>query len=212
MRQRGIRVLVVDDHEVVRAGIISLLQREPDLDVVGDAESGEEALIRLEELRPDVVILDYRLPNMTGAAACRQILRRRPSTSVIMLTSAASDEMIDACLIAGARAFLTKDFSADLAEAIRSVSRGEAVLAPQATERILTLARAGANVQDANSLSSFEVEILSLVAQGLSNKQIGKKLCKSEGTVKVYLNAIMRKLDVRRRYEAVAVGMERGVI
>lgn len=206
--------MVVDDHEVVRAGIAALLEREPGVEVVGTAGSGEELLAHLDGLVPDVVVLDHRLPGMSGAAACREIVRRRPATGVVVLTTFLDDGVIHACLAAGARAYLAKGASgSDLAHAVRAVARGEAVLAPQVVDRVLEWARrAKAIYQEGESLAPHEVVVLSLAAQGMSNPEIGRRLKLSEGTIKAYLRSAMRKLGVTERAQAVAAGIRRGVI
>lgn len=214
MPRASIRVMVVDDHEVVRAGIAALLEREPDLEVVGTAGSGEEALELVDGLVPDVVVLDHRLPGMSGAAACREIVRRRPATSVVVLTTYLDDGVIHACLAAGAHAYLLKGASgSDLVHAVRAVARGEAVLAPQVVDRVLEWARrAKAIYQEGESLAPHELVVLSLAAQGMSNGEIATRLQMSERTIKAYLSSAMRKLGVTQRAQAVATGILRGLI
>lgn len=208
-----IRVMIVDDHEVVRSGIVSLFKREPDLRIVGEATSGEQALVALQSLRPDVVLLDQRLPGMTGAETCREIVRRWPSTAVLILTSFASDEVIHSCLAAGARGYLTKSIeTTDLPRAVRAVARGESILAPSVTERVIDWARRAKAAHVGSSLSPREVEILSLLAEGMSNRELAGRLGMREATVKASVQATMRKLGVTRRWEAVAVAIDRGVI
>lgn len=209
-----IRVLVVDDHEVVRAGILALIERASDVEVVASVSSGEEALELLDALAPDVVVLDHGLPGIRGAAVCREIVRRRPRTSVVILTSYLEDGVIHACLAAGARAYLVKDADAtDLVRAIRAVARGEAVLAPQVVDRVLEWARRAKAIHEGGvSLDASEGLVLSLVAQGMSNREIARRVRVSEGTVKATLRSAMRKLGVTQRAHAVAAGIQRGVI
>lgn len=209
-----VRLMVVDDHEVVRAGIETLLARESGIKIVGSFGSGEEALQALDEGKPDVVLLDYRLPGVSGAATCREILKRRPETAVVILTTYMDDDVIHACIVAGARGYVLKDAQkSDLAHTVRAAARGESILASEVTKRVLEWARrAKAIHQGGDPLAPHEVEILSLVAKGMSNREIGDKLHTSEHSVKVHLRAIMRKLGAARREEAVAIAIRRGAI
>jgi len=206
--------MVVDDHEVVRAGIVSLLRREDDIEIVGSAESGERALELLHVLCPDVVILDHRLPGMSGAATCREITRRRPATSVVVLTTYLDDAIIHSFLTAGARGYLLKDVhSGDLLHAVRSVARGEAILGSKIVDRVVEWARRARSVCDESAmLAPHETLALSLAAQGLSNREIAVSMKLSSATVKFYLRTAMRKLGARQRAEAVAAGIRTGVI
>lgn len=212
--RRTIRVLVVDDHEVVRAGVTAVLSKSDGIDVVATAGSGAEALRLFDDLRPDVVILDHRLPDLTGASVCQEMVAQRPGCSVIILTSFDTDEVIHACLVAGARGYLTKNVvNGDLAAAVIAVSQGDVYLAPEITQRVIEWARAAKHLYHADwALVPDEVEVLGLVAQGMSNRQIAFELCVSESTVKARLKAAMKKLGASRRLDAVAAGMRRGVI
>jgi two-component system nitrate/nitrite response regulator NarL len=214
MVDRRVRLMVVDDHEVIRLGIRSLLQHEPGVDVVASAASGEDALTVLDRVAPDVVLLDYRLPGLDGAATCAAITQRRPSTAVIMVSAFLSDEAIHACLRAGARGCLTKDVeSADLSKAIRAVANGGAVLASAVADRVIEWARrAKDGPRDDSALTPEEVAVLGWVARGFSNRLIAEELCVSESTVKLRLNGAMRKLGKSRRWDAVTAGLARGVI
>jgi DNA-binding NarL/FixJ family response regulator len=208
-----IRLLVVDDHEVVRAGLQTVLSRDGRLDIVGIGSTGAEALDLFDKTLPDVVVLDHRLPDMTGGAVCAEMMRRRPSASVIILTSFDSDEVIHACLIAGARGYLTKTVAnGEIVAAVHAVADGGVYLAPEITERVVTWARQAKQIQGEGTLATEEIEILGLVAQGMSNRQIAGALCLSESTVKVRLQTAMRKLGATRRLDAVALGLRRGVI
>lgn len=212
--RRAVRVMVVDDHEVVRAGLASLLTRDDEIEVVGLTGCGEDAIEALDTLEPDVVLLDYRLPGMSGAATCAEIIRRRPETSVVILTTYLDDDIIHACLVAGAHAYVLKDASrSDLVHTVRAVIRGEAVLAPQVTDKVVKWARqAKALHQGGESLTRSEAAILSLVASGLSNRLIAERLNVSTHMVKLHLRSIMRKLGVTKRSEATAVGVRKGLI
>lgn len=214
MPKSRVRVMVVDDHEVVRAGLASLVRKEPDLDLVGTASSGEEALALAENLVPDVVVLDYQLPGMSGAECCERLLRRHPEIAVTILTGFAGDDAILACLKAGAQGIITKDqATADVARVVRELASGQAVLGPAVTRRVMVwVRRAGDLIRGGDLLAPRELEILRYVAQGHSNRTIGERMCLSEATVKLHLSYAMRKLGTRRRYETVAAGIERGVI
>jgi two-component system, NarL family, response regulator DevR len=213
MRVDPIRVAVVDDHEVVREGIVALIEREPDMRVVGSYGSGEDLLDHVEVIRPDVVTVDYRLPGLTGSTVCRRLLKRRPGIAVLVLSSYADDAIIQACLEAGARGYLTKDSDhADLPNAIRAVARGEAVLAPEITAQVIQWSRRARESEIGDCLEMREIEVLNLVAEGMVNKRIAEKLFVSEATVKASLRGILRKLGVSRRWEAVAIGIEKGLI
>lgn len=209
-----IRVMVVDDHEVVRAGVSALVERQADMLVVESLGSGEDAIEALQSARPDVVVLDQRLPGISGAATCREILRRRPATAVVMLTTFVDDAVVHACIVAGARAFLLKGTASDeLIDAIRATARGESVLAPEIVGRVLEWARAARAIHGSGpSLAPHEVVTLAFAAQGMTNREIARKLGVSEGSAKLYLRSVMRKLGVRERSEAVATGIRLGVI
>jgi DNA-binding NarL/FixJ family response regulator len=208
-----IRLLVVDDHEVARAGLQSLLRRDDRIHIVGLASTGAESLDLFDKTSPDVVVLDHRLPDMTGANVCAEMVRRRPSASIIILTSFESDEVIHACLVAGARGYLTKAVAnGEIAAAVHAVADGGVYLAPEITERVVTWARQAKQIQGDRALAAEEIEILGLVAQGMSNRQIAGELCLSESSVKVRLQTAMRKLGATRRLDAVALGLRRGVI
>jgi DNA-binding NarL/FixJ family response regulator len=207
-------VLVVDDQELVRSGIVALLSKDESVRVVGARTCGEEALDDLDALKPDVVLLDHRLPGISGSATCTKILERDPDVAVVILTTEFEDDIIYACLTAGARGFLLKDTSsADLVAAVRSAARGESVLAPIVMEKVVEWARGAKTLsREEDDLDALEVTILELVSEGLSNPAIGKRLRISSQSVKLKLRSIMAKLGVTRRSEAVAVGIRRGII
>lgn len=210
-RVRPVRVMIVDGHEIVRAGLVHLFSREPSVAVAGVATSGQETLDMLSSIRPDVVLLDYRLPDMSGAAACREILRRNPTVAVAMLTSVADDDAIGACLAAGARGYLLKDATGkDLRRAIRSVAHGEVVLDPRVTSQVVSWARIG-HVPE-GLLPSPEAAILALVAQGKSNREIAGQLNISIHSVKLTLRIVMRRLKANTRSEAAVIAVRKGLI
>ena len=202
-----IRVLIVDDHEVVREGLRALLRRRPELAVVGEADSVAAAVAEARRTDPDVVIMDVRLPDGSGVEACREIRARRPETKVIMLTSYADDEAVFASIMAGATGYLLKQTRTQtLVEAIDRAMRGESLLDPAVTQRVLEQVRAGAGSKDdeLSLLSEQERKILDLIAEGKTNKEIAREVYLSDKTVKNYVSSILSKLNLHRRSEAAA--------
>jgi DNA-binding NarL/FixJ family response regulator len=204
-----IRILLVDDHPVVRHGLRGMLETEPGLAVVGEAGSGAEGLrIALDE-RPDIVLMDLRMPGGDGVEATGQILARLPSTKVVVLTTYESDRDILRAIEAGASGYLLKDASpAELAEAVRAAARGETVLAPSVASTLVRQVRSPAPP----ALSAREAQVLRLVARGLTNADIGRELFISEATVKTHLLRTFSKLDVDDRTAAVTRAMSFGLI
>lgn len=205
-----IRVLIVDDHEVVRMGLRSLLERREGISVCGEGGSAEEAIRMARDLRPDVVVLDVRLPDASGVEACREIRSERPDTRVIMLTSYSDDEALFASIMAGASGYLLKHVRGrDLADAIRTVHRGGSLLDPVVTQRVLERVRGrnhGSEEEERlSSLTPVERRILGLVADGKTNKEIAEVLHLSDKTIKHYVSNMLSKLQVSRRSEAAAV-------
>lgn len=201
------RVLLVDDHDVVREGLRALLRRRDELVVAGEADSVASAIEAARATQPDVVIMDVRLPDGTGVQACREIRAERPNTKVIMLTSYADDEAVLASIMAGASGYLLKQTRGqDLLDAIGRVLRGESLLDPVVTSRVLERVRsAGQGKPDELSLlSEQERKILDLIAEGKTNKEIAEDVFLSDKTVKNYVSSILSKLDLRRRSEAAA--------
>jgi two-component system response regulator DevR len=201
----GIRVLVCDDHELVRRGVCELLSEALDLEVVGEAASAEEALIQAVQLTPDVVVMDVRMPGRSGIEACRDIRALRETTRVLMLTSFADDEALLSSIIAGAAGFFLKNIRGpELVEAVRQVAAGKSLLDPAATERVLARLRGEVDLagRGGEHLTHQEARILSLVADGLTNRQIAEHLQLSEKTVKNYVSNVLGKLGVRRRTQA----------
>jgi len=204
-----ITVLVVDDHPVVRSGLVSLLAVEPDLLVVGEAADGAEALACVATLKPDVVLMDLRMPGMDGADATARIVRDHPGTRVLVLTTFDTDDDILRAVEAGANGYLLKDTRRDdLVDAIRSAARGETVLAAPVAARLMGRMRAGA----AESLTPRELQVLAAVGRGLSNADVGRELFIGEATVKTHLLRVFQKLGVDDRTRAVTVAMERGIL
>ncbi|MEN3305386.1 MAG: hypothetical protein V7603_1588 [Micromonosporaceae bacterium] len=201
--------MLVDDHPVVRVGLRGMLAAADDLEVVGEAGSGQEALVLTATLRPDVVLMDLRMPGSDGVTATARIGERFPQVRVLVLTTYDTDADILPAIEAGAAGYLLKDTPvAALAEAIRAAARGETVLASQVAARLLTRLRAPA----AEQLTPREVEVLSLVAQGLSNVEIGRVLRIGEATVKTHLLRAFAKLGVNDRTAAVTAALGRGIL
>ncbi|GAA4218771.1 DNA-binding NarL/FixJ family response regulator [Streptosporangium album] len=204
-----LRLLIVDDHPVVREGLRGMLEADPEITVVGEAASGDEAVVRAGELRPDVILMDLRMPDGDGVSATSRILAVRPESRVIVLTTYETDQDIVRAVEAGAAGYLLKDTSrADLLAAIASAARGETVLSPSVATRLVTRMRAPVS----DSLSPREAQVLSLVAVGLTNAEIGKALFISETTVKTHLLRVFGKLGVSDRTAAVTTALDRGFI
>ena len=204
-----IRILLVDDHPVVRLGLRGMLVAEPDLSVVGEASSGDEGLAVALAERPDIVLMDLRMPGGDGVSATERILAAVPGTRVLVLTTYESDRDILRAIEAGAGGYLLKDASpAELADAVRAAARGETVLAPSVASTLVRQVRAPAPP----ALSARETEVLRLVGRGLTNADIGRELFISEATVKTHLLRIFNKLDVTDRTAAVTTAMRHGIL
>ena len=204
-----ITVLLVDDHPVVRHGLRGMLDAEPDLSVVGEAASGAEGVERAVGLRPDVVLMDLRMPGGDGVSATSRIVASAPGVRVLVLTTYESDRDILRAIEAGANGYLLKDASPqELADAVRAAARGETVLAPSVASTLVRQVRRPAPP----ALSARETEVLRLVARGLTNADIGRELFISEATVKTHLLRAFGKLDVADRTAAVTTAMEHGFL
>lgn len=203
-----LRIVLVDDHEVVRLGLRSLLERQPDLAVVGEAETAHEAVQAVERLAPDVVVLDIRLPGRSGVEACAEIKRRRPETKIVVLTSYAEDEVLLDAIAAGAEGYVLKQVgSDDLVQALRRVGRGERLLDPHLTDRVFAKLRQMRERERAAAfagLTEQELRVLALVAEGKTNREIGKALHLSEKTVRNYVSEVLAKLGFTSRAQAAA--------
>ncbi len=206
------RILLVDDHEVVRLGLKSLLERHPQFDIVGEASNAREALEQVNNLEPDVVVMDIRLPGTSGIEACEEIINRHPGTKVIMLTSYAEDEMLFSAIRAGASGYILKQIgSDDLVKALEAVGRGEALLDSAVTQRVFQEVRRAVKEEEASAfahLSQQEKHVLLLVSEGKTNREIAKNLFLGEGTVRNYVSSILSKLGVNNRAEAAAYAVE----
>ena len=206
------RILLVDDHEVVRLGLKALLERHQNFEVVAEAGTARDAVERVEEFSPDVVVMDIRLPGGSGIEACAEISARFPNSKVIMLTSYAEDEMLFSAIRAGAAGYVLKQIGGeDLVHAIEAVSRGEALLDPAVTQRVFQEVRKAAKDEEASAFSALtqqEKHVLLLVSEGKTNREIAKALFLGEGTVRNYVSSILSKLGVSNRAEAAAFAVE----
>lgn len=203
-----IRILVVDDHEVVRQGLRAVIGCVDDLEVVGEAETAREAVLRTRELAPDIVLMDVRLPDATGVEACREILSERPRTRVIMLTAYADEEALFASVLAGASGYLLKRIRAkELIDGIRTVAAGQSLLDPAVTGAVLARLRdgRGAPSDPLVDLTPAERRVLWYIGQGMTNREIAAEMFLSERTVKGYVSSLLSKLGLSRRTEAAAL-------
>ncbi len=210
----AIKILIVDDHPVVREGIGAMLKREPDFKIVGEASNGLEAVEQARELSPDVILMDLRMPEMDGVEAITKIKEIKPEIKFIILTTFSDDEYIFKGIAAGARAYLLKDAPREeLFKAIRAVSRGESLIQPVVASRVLDkLAELSRKNPGAETLSEREVEVLRLMAKGVSNSNIAEELSITQSTVKTHITSIFQKLNVTTRTEAVTTALKRGII
>lgn len=214
----SIRVLIVDDQVLVRTGFRRILEEETDIEVVGEAGTGEEAVDLTLELQPDVVLMDIRMPRMDGIEATSQLLSKAEAeaTNVLMLTTFDLEEYVYDALQAGANGFLLKDAPPEeLAAAVRAIARGDAVLSPPITKRLIrevTRRPRRAHTERFESLTGREREVLALLAQGLSNAEIAEQLYVSEPTVKTHVSHILSKLELRDRVQAIVLAYESGLI
>jgi len=203
-----LRVLVVDDHEVVREGLVAMLDRRPGFRVVAEAGTVAESLEMARKFQPELVVMDVRLPDGSGIEACREIRAEFPQTRVVMLTSYPDEEAVFSAIVAGASGYLLKQVRArDLVSALEAVGRGESLLDPAVTEKVLErvrrIATGGAN-DDLAQLTAQEQKILLLVAEGKTNKEIAAEVFLSDKTVKNYVSSILSKLNLQRRAQAAA--------
>ncbi|MFI6284127.1 response regulator [Streptomyces sp. NPDC051018] len=208
-QERVLRIVLADDHTVMRAGVAALLATDPGIEIVGEADNGREAVDLTERLLPDVALLDLRMPVMDGVDATARIVAGPAPTRVLILTTYDTDAEIERAVEAGAIGYLLKDTTQDqLSDAIRAAARGETVLAPRVAERLVAKMRQPARIP----LTSREAEVLGGVADGLSNAEIGRQLFIAEATVKTHLLRVFAKLDVSDRTHAVVVALERGLL
>ncbi|BAD42078.1 response regulator [Symbiobacterium thermophilum] len=209
-----IRVLIVDDHELLREGLKSLLSREEDMEVVGEAAGGREAVALCRSLRPDVVVLDARLPDVDGVEVCRQLQEEMPEVAVLMLTTFSDSDLVLGAVRAGARGYVVKDvLGMDLKRSIRAVARGEVAMDPKVVGYLMQQMRSpSADKEERIPLNRQQLAIIRLVAQGYTNREIAERMFLSEKTVKGYLAEAMRRMGVKNRVEAAMVASKNGWI
>ncbi|RVU14417.1 response regulator transcription factor [Streptomyces antnestii] len=212
--QNPIRVFLLDDHEVVRRGLSDLLDAEADISVVGDAENVEHALARGPALRPDVAVLDVRLPDGDGISVCRELRSQMPGLACLMLTSFDDEEALLDAIMAGASGYVLKEIrGSDLVSEVRTVASGQSMLDPATTARLMRSLRAGPDTTpelapELAGLSPRERDILALIGDGLTNREIGKRLYLSEKTVKNHISRLLAKLGVHRRVQAAVLATQ----
>lgn len=210
-----VRILIADDHAVVRAGLKALLEQRPEFRVVAEASTGEEALQRAQEYQPDVAVLDIRMPGLSGIEACRRIIETVQGCRVVMLTSYAEDELLLAAIDAGASGYVLKRIGSDeLVRAVERVSQGDGTLDPSMTQAVFQRVREANKAEDASAfadLTQQELAVLALVAQGLTNRQIAVKLFLGEGTVRNYVSSVLSKINVSNRAEAAIYAVKHNI-
>ncbi len=209
-----IRIAIVDDHEIVREGIKSILQGEPDFEVVAESDTAEGLDALVEKAKPDVVLLDARLPGISGAEACRGLVATHPEIAVLMVSTYSDDQLVEECIRAGAKGYVIKDIERfSLKESIRAVARGQGVVSPAVAGKILERLRTKEESSPGASsmpLSEIQLEILRLIAAGFSNREIARRIHLSENTVKSHVQEIFRKLGVGNRVEAALTASREG--
>ncbi len=213
--KKHLRIIIVDDHEVVRLGLRALLDRYPDFSVVDEAGSAKEAVQKVLQHRPEIVVMDIRLPGGNGIEACREIVAQSPESKVIMLTSFAEDDMLFEAIAAGAAGYVLKQIGGDdLVRAIEAVGRGEALLDPVLTQRVFARVREAQRRDEQSAFSQLtdqEMRVLGLVAEGKTNREIAQALFLGEGTVRNYVSSILSKLSLTNRAEAAAYAVQHNI-
>ncbi|WP_108990495.1 response regulator [Streptomyces coelicoflavus] len=212
-RTTAIKVFLLDDHEVVRRGVHDLLDDEPDITVVGEGATVEQALVRVPALRPDVAVLDVRLPDGDGVSVCRELRSSMPDLACLMLTSFDDEEALLDSIMAGAAGYVLKQIEgSDLVSAVRTVARGQSLLDPSATARLMVRLRGGEEQREEPEalpgLTERERDILALIGEGLTNRQIGQRLYLAEKTVKNHISRLLAKLGVERRIQAAVIATQ----
>jgi DNA-binding NarL/FixJ family response regulator len=213
-----LRVVLADDQTVVREGLVTLLKLLPGVEVVGAAADGEQAVALVAEMRPDVLLVDLRMPRCDGVEATRRVRTEYPETEVVVLTTYTDDESVLSALQAGARGFLTKDADAEaIARALHAASAGQSTLDGEVQQRLVAAAAGGgapikATAEPADGLTPREIDVLRLIAAGMSNTEIARKLVVSEATVKTHVNHLFAKANLRDRAQAVAYAYKTGLV
>ncbi len=211
MSDDKIRVMVVDDHDVVREGLSGFLRAMSDVELVGEASDGEEAILRYNQLKPDVVLMDLKMPRMDGVQATAQICAKHPTAHIIILTSFGDDDLVQDALKAGATSYLLKNTGiTDLAAAIRAAKMGKATLSPEATQALIRSQIRPPKPQ--YQLKEREIEVLQLMAAGRTNDQIALELSLARSTVKFHVSSILAKMNVESRTEAVSIALREGLL
>ncbi|HEV3266240.1 MAG TPA: response regulator transcription factor [Acidimicrobiales bacterium] len=208
-----IRIAIIDDHEMVREGLRAILDTEPDFDVVAESGTADDVVQLVGAANPEVILLDARLPGLSGPAACRLLAASHPEVAVLIISTYSDDELVDECIRAGARGYLIKDIERfSLKESIRAVHRGEGAVSPAVAGKVLDRLRSAENAETPTEpkLSESQREILRLIAEGYSNREIASRVYLSENTVKSHVQEIFRKLDVRNRVEAAILATKEG--
>ncbi len=209
MADPPIRVFLLDDHEVVRRGVRELLEAEPDIEVVGEAGTAGEALARVAGSRPDVAVLDVRLPDGDGVSVCRDLRSAHPELACLMLTSFADDEALFDAILAGAAGYVLKQIrGADLVGAVRTVAAGGSLLDPRATAAVMQRLRTPKALDPLATLTDQERRILELIGEGLTNREIGQRMFLAEKTVKNYVSNLLAKLGLQRRTQVAVLATE----
>jgi len=205
-----IRIMLVDDHAVVRSGLGAFLSVNPDLELVGEAENGEQAVVRANLLKPDVILMDLMMPVMDGVAATQAIKKQNPQIQIVALTSFQEDELVQNALKAGAVGYLMKNVTArELAAAIKAAKDGKITLSPEAAQ---ALVRANQQAEETETLTEREIEVLKLMVDGLNNAEIAERLVISLSTVKYHISNILQKLGVDNRVSAVSLALQRKLV
>ena len=212
---KHLRIIIVDDHEVVRLGLRALLEKQPGFTVVDEAGNAKEAVQKALQHRPEVVVMDIRLPGGSGIDACREIVTAAPEVKVIMLTSFAEDDMLFEAIAAGASGYVLKQIGGDdLVRAIESVGRGDSLLDPTLTQRVFARVREAQRKDEQSAFSQLteqEMRVLGLVAEGKTNREIAQQLFLGEGTVRNYVSSILSKLALTNRAEAAAYAVQHNI-
>ena len=212
---KHLRIIIVDDHEVVRLGLRALLEKQPGFTVVDEAGNAKEAVQKALQHRPEVVVLDIRLPGGSGIDACREIVTAAPEVKVIMLTSFAEDDMLFEAIAAGASGYVLKQIGGDdLVRAIEAVGRGDSLLDPTLTQRVFARVREAQRKDEQSAFSQLteqEMRVLGLVAEGKTNREIAQQLFLGEGTVRNYVSSILSKLALTNRAEAAAYAVQHNI-